>query len=394
MGPAPLKITPEKVLEAAPDAMIVVSQSGQIVYTNEEAEKLFGYNRTEMVGQLVEMLLPEAKRTDHDQKRSHYTASPHPRAMGQRLDIWARRKDGSEFAADIKLSPLHTESGLYTTAAVRDVSAHRELLSSLSAHAAHLEALKHDLLQKNRELETQNTDLERFAYVASHDLQEPLRKILAFGDRLKARNAQAFDERSADYLERMLGAAARMSDLISDLLDFSRLSTHKRAFETVDLMKAASHALSDLELQIENAGILIELSGLETVHGDEVQIRQLMQNLITNAIKFRRKDVEARLKISGKRVQEADHSGRRVDMYEMCFEDNGIGIEARFLERIFVVFERLHSRTQYEGTGIGLAICKKIADRHGGKIWVESEFGRGSKFFVTLPLSPLESKAP
>jgi two-component system sensor kinase FixL len=370
-------VPPGQVLEAAPDAMIVADDRGLIVYVNGEAEKLFQYPRGELLGLPVEALLPERHRPGHAGHREAYGKNPRARPMGQALNIAGRRKDGSEFPADIKLSPLPTPSGLLITAAIRDITAQKQAEERMRTYARHLEALQAILERKNRELEIRNQDLEQFAFVSSHDLQEPLRKIVAFGDRLKQRCAPALDERGADYLERMQGAARRMQLLISDLLEYSRLSTRTRPFERVDLQPIVQAILSDLEVMIERTGGAVDVGELGTIEADPFQMRQLFQNLLTNALRFQRAGVPPRVRVWGRPA---------AQVYEIHVEDNGIGIDAKYNERIFTVFERLNPREKYEGTGIGLAICRKIAERHGGSIQVRSELGRGSTFVVSLPV--------
>jgi len=377
------EVPPAQVLEAAPDAMLVVDEQGAIVYANSEADKLFGYDRGALVGLPIEILVPDAQRGAHAGHRQRYTDIPHARPMGQALNISARRKDGAEFPADVKLSPLPTPTGLLVTAAVRDITERRETEQRLRTYAREQEILQATLSRKNIELEQRNRELEQFAYISSHDLQEPLRKIVAFGDRLKARYAAVLDERALDYLERMQSAAGRMQLLISDLLEFSRLTTRTRSFEPVDLRQLVLATISDLEVAIERAGGRIDVGELGTIDADAVQMRQLFQNLIGNALKFRRPGVAPVVRIWG--APAAGGAGGPAK-YEIHVEDSGIGIDPKYSDRIFTIFERLNPREQYEGTGIGLAICKTIAERHGGGIAVRSEPGHGSTFVVTLLL--------
>jgi len=386
-------VTPAHVLEASPDAMIVVNGKGIIVYVNGETEKLFGYARREVIGQTIEALIPESYRHRHVAHRTSFANSPRARAMGEALNIVGKAKDGSEFPADVKLSPLRTREGLLVVAAIRDVTHRKRSEEQLRMYARYLEELKASVEQKNIELEARNRELEQFAYVSSHDLQEPLRKIIAFGDRLKTRNAGTLDERSLDYLARMQSASSRMQRLISDLLEFSRLTTRGKPFEPVNLSTIVSGVVSDLEVTIERSGGKVEVGDLATIDADAGQMRQLFQNLIGNALKFHREDVAPEVKVRGVASAPAKE-GEPPKFYEIRVEDNGIGIESKYLDRIFTVFERLNSREQYEGTGIGLAICKKIAERHGGRIRVESEPGRGTTFVVSLPQRQLERGEP
>ncbi len=233
------------------------------------------------------------------------------------------------------------------------------------------------------QLERSNSELERFASVASHDLQEPLRKIQAFSDRLRQKYEDLLPEAGRDYVNRMQEAAKRMQDLINDLLLFSRLTTKEQRFSPVNLSKILSAVLSDLEVRIEESEAKIEYGPLPLIEADPVHMRQLFQNLISNAIKFRRPDHKPIIKISVDTVLAA---GERPAMISLTVSDNGIGIESKYHERIFGIFERLHSRGKYEGTGVGLAVCRKICDQHGGSIRVDSSPDGGSSFIAELPV--------
>jgi light-regulated signal transduction histidine kinase (bacteriophytochrome) len=240
------------------------------------------------------------------------------------------------------------------------------------------------------QLERSNTELQNFASVASHDLQEPLRKIQAFGDRLKVKCSGALGEQGLDYLSRMQNAAQRMQILIQDLLKLSRVTSRAQPFEPCDLNQIVSEVLTDLEVAIETQQAKVEVGTLPTIDADPLQLRQLFQNLISNALKFHKPGEGPLVQISA-RILEAPESaaaggkpGERS--CELTIRDHGIGFDQKFADQIFVVFQRLHSRSEYEGTGIGLAVCRKITDRHGGQIVAHSSPGQGASFVVTLPV--------
>ena len=251
---------------------------------------------------------------------------------------------------------------------------------SLKAYAARLN-------QSNRELQD-------FAYVASHDLQEPLRKVRTFGDRLNAKYAEALGEQGRDYLKRMEGAAARMQDLIDDLLELSRVTTNAQPFTPVDLNEVTQEVVSDLEARIEQIGGRVEVSRLPIVEADRLQMRQLLQNLISNALKFHREEEEPVVRVYSELLQEWEEegSGRIADRraYQIFVEDNGIGFDEKYLERVLAPFQRLHGRDAYEGTGMGMAICRKVVERHNGYITAKSIPGQGATFIVTLPVRQSE----
>ncbi len=242
------------------------------------------------------------------------------------------------------------------------------------------------------ELRRSNEELEKFAYVASHDLQEPLRKIQAFGDRLFRKYENALDEQGRVYLDRILAAATRMRSLIEDLLTFSRVASVTKPFVPIDLNATLAEVLSDLETRLTQTNGRVDSSPLPTIHGDPMQIRQLMQNLIGNGLKFGKKDLSPVISITATRldhlVGEVDPPKPNFQGWRLAFKDNGIGFEKTHENRIFEIFQRLHGRNQYEGTGIGLAICRKIVDRHGGVISARGELGVGATFFIDLPGFP------
>jgi len=236
-------------------------------------------------------------------------------------------------------------------------------------------------------LERSNRELEDFAFVASHDLQEPLRKVQAFGDRLKAVCADELSEKGLVYLERMQSAAGRMQTLIKDLLTFSRISSKAQPFVPLDLNKIAREVLSDMEVSIERQGGRVELGELQEVEADPLQMRQLFQNLIGNGLKFHKEDEPPLVKVYGEIIKERRGShGHGKNLCHLVVEDNGIGFDEKYCDRIFTVFQRLHGRSEYEGTGLGLAVCRKIVERHSGTITAQSEPGKGSKFIITMPV--------
>jgi light-regulated signal transduction histidine kinase (bacteriophytochrome) len=241
-------------------------------------------------------------------------------------------------------------------------------------------------------LERSNSELQDFAQIASHDLQEPLRKILAFGDRLKVKAGESLDGECRDYLQRMFNAAARMQTLITDLMTFSRVETKAQTFVAVDLGVIAREVSADLETLIEKSGGRVEIEELPTIDADPVQMRQLLQNLISNSLKYCRAGVPPVVRIYSQEPDEhrreslTKTGGLARQLTEILVKDNGIGFDEKYLDRIFNMFQRLHQKGEYEGTGVGLAICRKIVDRHSGTITAHSSPGQGTTFMVTMPV--------
>ncbi|MEH0021738.1 MAG: ATP-binding protein [Desulfobacter sp.] len=229
-----------------------------------------------------------------------------------------------------------------------------------------------------KRLRQSNEDLQQFAYVASHDLQEPLRMVSSFTQLIAERYQGKLDEKADRWIHFAVDGANRMQALIQDLLSFSRVNTHGAGFGPVELAQAASGAMANLTMAVEEAGAKISVEDLPVVHGDAGQLTLVFQNLIGNAVKFCR-DEPPRIRISAE---------QKAGEWVVCVRDNGIGIDAAYMKKIFIIFQRLHTREEYPGTGLGLAVCKRILQRHKGRIWVESEMGRGSGFYFSLPDAP------
>ena len=267
-----------------------------------------------------------------------------------------------------------------------------QMVDDLKSTMASRDELNIEVAQRRRveaELARSNRELEQFGYSASHDLQEPLRKIIAFSDRVAVACRDQLDEKHRDYLDRVQNAAMRMQALIDALLAYSRVTTKAKPFESVDLAATAEGVLSDLDFRISETGGEVRLKDLPVLDAEPVQMQQLLQNLVGNALKFKREDVPPLIEVTGK-VMDGGPSG---EVCRITVRDNGIGFDPKFADRIFLVFQRLHGRGAYEGTGIGLALCKKIVDRHGGSIEVDSTPGEGSVFTVTLPMRQAASAA-
>lgn len=360
------------LLESAPDAIIIVNESGVIQLVNVQTEKMFKYDRAEMVGNKIELLLPVRYNTIHQQHRVNFFRNPKVRQMGEGFDLLGKDKNGKEFPVEISLSPLETEDGVLVSAAIRDISEKKKLENQIREININLEK---KVLYRTTELETKNKELEQFAYVASHDLQEPLRTISSFVDFLKEEYQGRLDENADNYLAYISQASERMRILIKDLLDYSRIG-RKRIIQEVNCSEILADVLADLSSSIEETKAKVFVSGLlPVVTGYATELKQLFQNLIINSIKFHKENIPPEINIQGERINGG---------WQFSFKDNGIGIEKKHHERIFIIFQRLHNRTEYEGSGIGLSHCKKIVDLHGGKLWVDSEPGTGSNFQFTI----------
>lgn len=263
--------------------------------------------------------------------------------------------------------------------AVRSVEAQYELVRNERGEPVEMVGTIQDITERKEyeeELRRSNAELQQFAYIASHDLQEPLRMISSYMQLLERRYKDQLDESAKEFIEYAVDGANRMQRLINDLLKYSRVGTRGGEFEPTDLSAVFEAALANLRIAIQESGAEVMAEPLPSVLGDQTQLLQLFQNLIGNAMKFRRERVTPRVRVGAE---------RRDGEWLLSVSDNGIGIEPADAERIFLIFQRLHGREQYEGTGIGLAVCKRIVERHGGSIWVESEPGEGSVFYFTLP---------
>ncbi|HXE32462.1 MAG TPA: PAS domain S-box protein [Verrucomicrobiae bacterium] len=355
------------LLEAAPDAMVVVNQSGAIVLLNVQAEKQFGYSRDELVGQKVKNIIPEgfAERLVSDALRSVEDALA--QQIGTGIELNGKRKNGTEFPIEIMLSPLESAEGILVTAAVRDITARKQAEANL--------------LNKVEELNRSNEELGQFAYIASHDLQEPLRMVASYTQLLSRRYKGKLDSDADEFIAFAVDGASRMQRLIQDLLAYSRVGTKGRDMVEVSSEEALQQALINLRGAIEEKGALVTHDSLPSVIADDMQLIQLFQNLVGNAIKYQSSDVP-RVHITAVR------SG--ANKWTFSVKDNGLGIDPQYFEKIFGMFQRLHKREEFAGTGIGLAICKKIVERHGGNISVESEPGRGSTFRFALAESQVK----
>jgi PAS domain S-box-containing protein len=352
------------LLEAAPDAMVLVNGGGEIVLLNLQAEKQLGYRRDELVGQQIKNIIPEARAERIVENTLHPPESSLAQKVG--VELSARRKDGSEFPIEIMLSPLESAEGVLVTMAIRDITTRRKA----EAH----------LLLTVKELNRSNEELGQFAYLASHDLQEPLRMVASYTQLLSKRYKGKLDSDADEFISFAVDGANRMQRLIQDLLTYSRIGTKGRDFVPTSSETAMQTASANLRGAIEESKALVTHDPLPMVLADEGQLVQLFQNLIGNAIKYQGPGIPT------VHISAAANGGGN---WLFSVKDNGLGIERKYFDKIFGMFQRLHRREEFAGTGIGLAICKKIVERHGGSISVESELGDGSTFRFAL----LESRS-
>ncbi len=345
----------------------ITNKQGVITYVNNKFCEISKYPRTELIGKTHRII----------------NSGFHPKdffiEMWETIStgkVWEgeirnRAKDGTFYWVNTTIVPFLDEN----KKPLRYVAVRYDITERISAQ----EKLK----VEGQKLALSNKELQDFASVAAHDLQEPLRKIQSFADRLRSKSSATLDADTVDYLERIQKSSFRMQTLINDLLDYSRVSTKVQPFASVDLNQILTQVISDLEIRLQKTQGKIECGDLPRVDADPVQMTQLFLNLINNALKFHKPGVLPVVKISS-RIIKSTRNGS--ELCEITVADNGIGFDEKYSDRIFTIFQRLHGRQEYEGTGIGLAICRKIAERHEGMIIAKSSPGDGATFITTLPL--------
>ena len=393
------------VMESAGEAVITASGSGHIVHFNPAATRIFGYSEGEAVGRPLTLLIPERFRAMHEAGFRRFQESGDARIIGRTLELAGLRKDGSEFPLELTISTWKFDDKPFFTAILRDITERKETEEALARARAELERRVEErtaelqkanedltreverrrrveavLARQAQDLMRSNGELEQFAYIASHDLQEPLRMVASYTQLLEKRYRDRLDADAGKFIAYAVDGVTRMKDLINDLLEYSRLSSPKKSFAKVDCNEAFDKAVGNLQVVLKERKAEVSRGDLPTVTGEFSQIVELFQNLISNGVKFNKRPKPA-VRVS---AEESESS------FTFSVRDDGIGIDPEYRERIFVIFQRLHGKDEYPGTGIGLTICKKIVERHGGRIWLDSQAGRGSTFFFTLPKNPDE----
>lgn len=359
----------QSIFQSATDAIIIADHHGVILSWNPAAERIFGWSPSEVIGQPLSVIMPSKFAQLHNAGMQRFNSTGNKKVIGKTVELEGLTKEGIVFPIELSLGHWQADEKNYFCGIIRDITARKEMEAQIEKAKQELE-LK--VIERTKELTLRNDELEKYVYVVSHDLKEPMRSIAGLVQLLQMPDAEQEKEK---YYHLIGHSANRMIRLVDDLLAHSRLGT-ERSVSSIDLSSLLREVEFDLQKVIQDSKAKIVYKTLPILHGFRTELRLLFQNLISNAIKFRKPGSSPAVTIS------AVHED---GCWKFSVEDNGIGIDKEHLDSVFIIFKRLHNRDEYEGSGIGLTHCKKIVELHGGKIWIDSVLEKGSTVYFTIP---------